>query len=82
MLIFTRPYQAIQLIAVSSGGGTIPLFPALVIERSVIRFPLHFERQIIINPAMASRANNNTVTIYRKWWVIDMASMSDRSAGV
>ena len=23
---FSRPYQAIQLVAVSSGGGTIPLY--------------------------------------------------------
>ena len=27
--LLDRPYQATQLIAVRSGGGTIPLFPAL-----------------------------------------------------
>ena len=41
MLIFTRPYQAIQLIAVSSEGGAIPCFQ-LWTHRALIRFPLHF----------------------------------------
>ena len=42
----TRPYQAIQLIAVRSGGGTIPLFPVLDTS-SVNSFSvalLYFER--------------------------------------
>ena len=37
----TRPYQAIQLIAVNSEGGAIPCFQ-LWTHRALIRFPLHF----------------------------------------
>ena len=41
LLLSPRPYQAIQLIAVSSEGGAIPCFQ-LWTHRALIRFPLHF----------------------------------------
>ena len=41
----TRPYQAIQLIAVRSGGGTIPLFPALD-PSSTLKQELPYKRSL------------------------------------